>query len=139
MGHTPEVLIQREQRIRLEFGENAPEPVLNPVNGMEEGSAVHSQLPGTELPVRSQQEMKPENFVLKIAEHTTANQAKIGHIIFPLARVHAPSFFAATEFQGNAAGVRFMGNAIPETVVAGPKNGPEYAMAWYFSPLMDET
>jgi hypothetical protein len=106
---------------------------------MEKGSAVHPQLPGTELPVRSQQEMKPKDLVLKITEHTTANQAKVGDIIFPLARVDAPSFFAATEFQGNAASVRFMGNAIPETVVAGPKNGPEYAMARYFSPLMDET
>ena len=35
--------------------------------------------------------------------------------------------------------MRSVGNAIPETVVAGPKDGPEYAMAWYFSPFMDET
>jgi hypothetical protein len=83
--------------------------------------------------------MKPKNLVLKIVEHTTANQAKVGYIIFPLARVSSPPFFAATEFQGNAAGVRCVGNAIPETVVAGPKDGPEYALARYFSPFMDET
>jgi hypothetical protein len=83
--------------------------------------------------------MKPKNLVLKIVEHTTANQTKVSYIILPLARVGSPPFFAATEFQGNAAGVRCVGNTIPKTVVAGPKNGSEYALARYFSPFMDET
>jgi hypothetical protein len=139
VGHAAEVLIQRKQRIRFEFGENPPEPVFNPVNRVEKGSAVHPQLPGTEPPIRAQQEVKPENLILKIVEHTTANQTKVGYIVFSLARVGPPPFFAATEFKGNTAGVGCVGNTIPKTVVAGPKNGPEYALARYFSPFMDET
>ncbi len=42
------------------------------------------------------------------------------------------------EFQSHRAGVRPFRDALPKTVVAGPKNGPENAIAWDFFPVTNE-
>jgi len=40
------VFVQREQAIRLQFPENAPKLLLNPVHRVEERAAVDAELPG---------------------------------------------------------------------------------------------
>jgi uncharacterized OB-fold protein len=82
--------------------------------------------------------VKPEKPVFVIVQHATAHQAKVGNVLFPLARVGPPAVLAAAELQGNRPDVVRIGGKLPETVEAGAKNRPEYAIAWRFHSVMDK-
>jgi hypothetical protein len=49
---------------------------------MKEISAVHFETPGAELPVRTQQEVKPEEAMIFFIEHAPAHQTEVGHVFF---------------------------------------------------------
>jgi hypothetical protein len=104
---------------------------------MKEVSAVHFELPGTELPVRTQEEIVPEEPMSFVIEQTPAYEAKVGHIFFLLPGIHTAPARAAAVLPGNRSERRPCGGAIAETGKTGPKNGPKDAIAWRFSSLVD--
>jgi len=55
-----EVVIEREQRVRLQFPEDAAQLLLDAVNSVKEIPPIHAQLARTQLPICSQQKVKPE-------------------------------------------------------------------------------
>jgi hypothetical protein len=105
---------------------------------MKEVPAVHLQLAAAEPPVRPQQEMKSENSMVVIVQHSIADQAKVGKVFFPLARIGPPAVAAPAGFQGNRASVRPFSDELPKTVETGPKNRPKYAIARRFLSVMDK-
>jgi hypothetical protein len=105
---------------------------------MKEVAALHLQLAATESPVRPQHKVKPEEPVFVVVQHSTAHQAKIGNVLFPLARIGPPAFLAAAELQGNRPDVIYIGRELPKTIEAGAKNRPKYAIAWRFPSIMDK-
>jgi hypothetical protein len=104
---------------------------------MKESSAVHFETPRAELPVRAQQEVKPEEPMIFFIQHTPAHQTKVGHVFFLFSRINATPARAAAELPGNRPEVRPRGGAIPETAHAGPKNGPKDAVARRVLRLVD--
>jgi hypothetical protein len=61
-----EVLVQREEAVRLHFPVNSAEFLLNAVDGVEERAAVDAHSAAAEFPVRSQQEVESENLVVEL-------------------------------------------------------------------------
>jgi hypothetical protein len=105
---------------------------------MKEGAAIQLQLAATESPVRPQEKVKSEKPVFVIVQHSTADKAEVGNVLFPLARIAPPSIAAAAELQGNRAdAIRFSGE-LPKTVETGAKNRPKYAIARRFPSVMDK-
>jgi hypothetical protein len=105
---------------------------------MEETAAVYFQLAATEFPIRAQQEVIPEDSVLEVVQNSPADEAKVGEVLFPFARIAPPAVTATAELQRNRAGVLFEGSALPKTVETGTKNGPKYAIARHFLPYVDK-
>src|ERR1017187_3470963 len=95
---------------------------------MKEISAVHFEPPGAELPVRTQQEVKPEEAMIFFIEHAPAHQTEVGHVFFLFPGVNTTPAWAAAKLPGNRSEVRPGGGAIPKTAHAGPKNGPKNAV-----------
>jgi hypothetical protein len=105
---------------------------------MKEGTAIHLQLAATEFPVRPQDKVKSEKPVFVIVQHPTADEAEVGNVLFPLARIGPPAIAAAAELQGDRADVIGFSRELPKTVETGAKNRPEYAIAWRFPSIMDK-
>src|ERR1035438_7071570 len=59
-NRSTEVFVQGVERVRPDLGEGSSECSFNPIDRMKEISAIHFETPGAELPVRTQQEVKPE-------------------------------------------------------------------------------
>jgi hypothetical protein len=82
--------------------------------------------------------MKSEKPVFVIVQDSPADEAKVGHVLFPLARIAPPAIAAAAEIQGNRADVIRVGGKFPKTVETGAKNSAKYAVARRFPPVMDK-
>jgi hypothetical protein len=105
---------------------------------MKEGTAIHLELAATEFPVRPQEKVKSENPVFVIVQYSTADQAKVGHVVFPLARVAPPAIAATAELQGNCTDViRFRGE-LSKAVETGAKNPTKHTIARCFPSVMDK-
>jgi hypothetical protein len=61
-----EILVEREQAVRLQFPENAAEFLLNPVHRVKKSASINIHPAAAEFPIRSQQKMKFENLVIEI-------------------------------------------------------------------------
>jgi hypothetical protein len=57
------------------------------------------KLAATQPPVRSQDKVKPEKTVFVIVQHTAADEAKIGKVLFPLSGIGPLAIAAAAELQ----------------------------------------
>src|SRR5664280_2731020 len=68
-NRSTEVFVQGIERIGPNLGEGSSECSFNPIDRMKEISAVHFETPGAELPVRTQQEVKPEEAMIFFIEH----------------------------------------------------------------------
>jgi hypothetical protein len=105
---------------------------------MKEVTAIHLELAATEFPVRPQEKVKSEKPVFIIVQHSTADEAKVGNVFFPLARIGPPAIAAAAELQGNRAGVIRFSGELPKTVETGPKYRAKYTIARRFPSVMDK-
>jgi len=137
MVHSAEIIIQRKQRKRLQFGDCAPHRLFDAVHDVEKRSSVKFQLPAAEFPVCPQKEMKSENLILEFIEQALPNQGEVGDVFFPLAGVRAPGFPAVAQFQLDHSRVRSCRYAFTKTVEAGPKSGPKNAIARHFLIVTD--
>jgi hypothetical protein len=105
---------------------------------MKEVAAIEVQLAATESPVRPQNKMKSKNPVLGIVQHSTADQAKVGHVVFPLPRIAPPAIAAPAELERNRAHVIRVNGELPKTIETGAKNRAIYAIARRFPSVMVE-
>ena len=137
--HAAEVFTQRVERVGLEFGEDASQPLLDPVDRMKESAAIHVELAATEFPVRPQDKVKPEKPVFVIVQHAAADEAKVGKVLFPLARIGPPAIAAAAELQGNRADVIRISGELSKTVETCAENRTKYTVARRFPSIMDKT
>jgi hypothetical protein len=96
------------------------------------------QLAATESPVRPQDKVEPEKPVFVIVQDSTANEAEVGNVLFPLARIAAPAIVAAAELERNRADVIRVSSEFPKTVETTAKNSPKYAIARRFPSVMDK-
>jgi hypothetical protein len=122
----------------LEFGEDPSESLLDAVDGMKEGAAIHLQLAAAESPIRPQHKVKSEQPVFVIVQHATADEAKVRNVLFTLAGIGSPAIPATAELQGNRAGVIRLSGKFPKTVETSAKDGPKYAIARRFPAVMDK-
>src|ERR1035437_1779299 len=136
-NRSTEVFVQGIERIGPDLGEGSSECSFNPIDRMKEISTVHFEPPGAELPVRTQQEVKPKEPMILFIEHAPAHQTEVGHVFFLFPGVNATPARAAAELPGNRSEVRPGGGAIPKTAHAGPKNGPKNAVARRVLRLVD--
>jgi len=68
-----EVIVKRVQWIWFQFAENAPEFLLNPIDRVKEISSIDVQLARAKLPVRTKQEVIPEQFIFEIGESSLSD------------------------------------------------------------------
>jgi len=73
--------------------------------------------------------MVSQQLVLEIIEGSLTDQTKVGDEFFSLPRVHAVAILAAAYLPRNRSGLRSHDNALPETAIAGSKNGAIDAIA----------
>ena len=119
-----EIVVHRKQGVRLQLAENPAQFLLNSVDRVKEVSAIHVQLPGTQLPVRAQKEMKPEKFMLGFIEKSLADQTEIRDIFFiPPAPDLAP-FIPANDREPGMTDVFFFLDTIPKSCIAGSEYTP---------------
>jgi hypothetical protein len=105
---------------------------------MKEGTAIHLQLAATQSPVRPQEKVKSEKPVFVIVQHATADEAEVGHVVFPLACIAPPAIAAAAELERNRADViRFIGE-LSKTVETSAEDRTKYAIAGCFPSVMDK-
>src|ERR1017187_8769789 len=136
-NRSTEVFVQGIERIGPNLGESSSEGSFNPIDRMKEISAVHFETAGAELPVRTQQEVNPEEAMIFFIEHAPAHQTEVGHVFFLFPGVNTTPAWAAAKLPGNRSEVRPGGGAIPKTAHAGPKNGPKNAVARRVLRLVD--
>jgi hypothetical protein len=105
---------------------------------MKEAAAIQLQLAATESPVRPQHKVKSEKPVFVIVQHPAADEAKVGHVLFPLARIGPPAIAAAAEFQRDRSGVFPFQSELPKAVKTSAKNRTEYAIARRFLSVTDK-
>jgi hypothetical protein len=105
---------------------------------MKEGAAIQVQLAATEFPVRPQDKVISEEPVFVIVQHPAADEAKVGNVLFPLARVAPPPIAAAAELERNRADVIRATGEFPKTVETCAKNRTKYAIARCFPSIMDK-
>ncbi|MGB7720345.1 MAG: hypothetical protein WBL65_10630 [Bryobacteraceae bacterium] len=105
---------------------------------MKEAAAIQLQLAATESPVRPQHKVKSEKPVFVIVQHATADEAKVGHVLFTLAGIGPPAITAAAEFQRDRAGVLPFHGELPKTVETRAKNRTKYAIARCFLSVTDK-
>jgi hypothetical protein len=122
----------------LEFGEDPSESLLDAVDRMKEGAAIHLQLAAAESPIRPQHKVKSKQPVFVIVQHATADEAKVRNVLFTLAGIGSPAIPATAELQGNRAGVIRLSGKFPKTVETSAKDGPKYAIARRFPAVMDK-
>jgi hypothetical protein len=132
-----EVFVEGIERVWPNLGEGSSKCSFNPIDRMKEVSTVHFELPGAELPVRTQEEVVPEKPMIFVIQHTPAYQTKVGHIFFLLPGIHAAPARAGAKLPGNRSEGRPGCGAVPEAAEAGPKNGPKDAIAWRCPGLVD--
>ena len=75
---TVKILVEREQRIRLQFPEDPPQLLLDAVHGVEKIPAVDPERAGAQFPIRPEQEVITEHPVLEIVQNSFRDEAKIG-------------------------------------------------------------
>jgi hypothetical protein len=83
--------------------------------------------------------MKSEKPVFVIVQDSAADQAKVGNVLFPLARIAPPAVATAAELQGNRTDVIRFSGELPETVETGAKNRTKHAIARRFPSVTDKT
>jgi hypothetical protein len=67
-----EVFVQRIKGVWLNLRESPSKCPFNAIDRVKEVSAVHFELPGAELPVRTQKEVVPEEPMIFVIEHAPA-------------------------------------------------------------------
>lgn len=129
--HAAEVLIQRKQRVRLNFPQGTAQLLLDAVNLVEEGSAIHLHLPAAELPISREQKMKTEETELLRREGSSGDQQKVRYVLLVF---HPPAvagiFTPRVLLQPNAADVFLPCGTKPKTVIASAKDGSQNTIAW---------
>jgi hypothetical protein len=91
---------------------------------MVEMTALHLQLPATKLPVRAEEVMKSEKFMLGFIQKALADQTKIGDILFIPSAPDLTPVLPADDREPRLADVFLFLDAKPESGVAGPKYTP---------------
>jgi hypothetical protein len=82
--------------------------------------------------------VEPEKPVFVIVQHPAADEAKVGKILFPLARIGPLAIAAAAKLQGNRADVIRISGELSKTVVTRAKNRTKYTVARRFPSIMDK-
>jgi hypothetical protein len=82
--------------------------------------------------------VEAEKPMFVIVQDPAADQAKVGNVVFPLARIAAPAILAAAELERNRADVIRVSRELPKTVVTTAKNGAEHAIARRVLPVMNK-
>ena len=119
----PEIFVQREKRIGLQFPENPPEFLLNAVHGVEEYSTIDVELPAAKFPVRAQKEMKTKDLVFEFIQTSLRDQAEIRHVLLVAPSPCPPARLAPlTKLPGHFTDLFFLGCAILKPRKASPKN-----------------
>jgi len=119
---TVKILVQREQRVRLQFPEDSPQLLLDAVHGVKKIPAVDSEGAGAQFPVRPEQEVIPEHTVLEIVQNSFCDEAKIGDILFVFAAPRRGALTARVRLERNAAQVPLLRDAPSETIATDSKN-----------------
>jgi hypothetical protein len=73
-----EVFVQRKECVRLQLPERSTQLLLNSVDVMKEISPLQGKTPATELPVRTEQEMKSENLVFQFIQDPFRDEDEVG-------------------------------------------------------------
>jgi hypothetical protein len=131
-NHATEILVQRVECVRLQFAKDPPEPLFDPVDHMEETTAVNFQLAATQAPVGAQKKMVLEDCVLDFVESAPADEAEIGDVFLLLAGVDSPAFASPAKLERNRTDVLGGNGALPEAVQARAKDRAENAIAGNF-------
>jgi hypothetical protein len=135
LDHSGEIFIEGVERVRLKFGKGLAEFLLDVVNRVEKGSPIDAHLAATQPPIRSQKEVIPEYAIFEFIENAPAHQAEIGNVLLTLPRIGAATLPSIAELQGNRTRALPFGDALPETVITGAKNGAKNATARRFRLL----
>jgi hypothetical protein len=123
------VIVQREQRIRLQFPEYTAKLLFNPIDSVKKRSTVDAQPPAAQPPVRAQNEVIAEQAVFEIVQTPPGNQAKIGQILLVFPAPRGGPLLAHVRFNRDPAQVRLLCGAANKAIVADAKNGPQNAIA----------
>src|SRR5581483_7321423 len=126
---SPEILVERIQRVRLDLGELTPQLFLDPVHHVKQAAAVEIHARPRQLPIRAQHEHITEELVLDLVELAPGDEAEIGHELFILSPVHPAPGWAWAELQGGSPDVGPQRGQFAKTGIAGAKNGPQNATA----------
>jgi len=131
-NHATEILVERVERVRLQFAKDPSEPLFDPVDHMEESAAVNFQLAAAQAPVGAQKKMVLEDGVLDFVESAPADEAEIGDVFLLLAGVDSPAFASPAKLERNRTDVLGGNGALPEAVQARAKDRAENAIAGNF-------
>ena len=79
--------------------------------------------------------MVAEYFVVESTQGAPAHQAEVGHVLLVETGESHPVFLAPAGHQADFAHEFLFRCAVPESRVAGAKNGSQYAIAWGLASL----
>jgi hypothetical protein len=99
---------------------------------VEEITPIHLQLPAAKPPVRAEEEMKPEEFILVILQSAPADKTKIGDIFFIPTTPNGASFGPSDNREASMTDMFFLFNTVPESGVAEPEDVSQDAVTGHF-------
>jgi hypothetical protein len=123
------VLIQRKERIRLQFAEPASQLLLDAVDRVEKIAAVHFEPSAAQFPVGAQQKVESKDAVLELSQRSFADEAEVRAIFFVLAAPCASPVLTRHRVQRDSTDVLFPCGALAEAFQAGAKNSPKHTVA----------
>jgi hypothetical protein len=103
---------------------------------VKEAASIHLQLTAAEPPVRSQEEVEPEDFVFGFIQNAFGNQRKIRDVFLIPSAPDLTAIFAADEGQPSLADVLLLLYALPESGIAGSKDRPQDTAAGHIRPCL---
>jgi hypothetical protein len=121
----PKIFIERKQWVRFEFAKGLAQFLLNAVNLMKESAALHFELATAELPVRPEEEVELENFVLGFIQKTLADQTKIRDVFLVPPAPNLAPVLPADNLKASLADMPFLLVAKSESGIAEPEYFPQ--------------
>jgi hypothetical protein len=138
VDNSSEILGDRIEGVRFEFGEFPAQQLFDPVHLVKKGAAIHLQLLAAQAPVRAEQEVISEKSVFRFTQNTATYQTKIGRILFLFSRIRTAAIPASQMVPGNRTGVCAQLRALAEAIVTSSKNTPKDAVARDFFVAADK-